>query len=162
LKKYPLILFVVIILLFSGCQPNPIKEKKTDVSSFFNNINASFSARFGELETEGIFTYTPERLTLEFVSPRTVNGLKITVESSSLTLSINDLSVKRENNKITRQFNAFAVFSALNSARLTGMLNKTDGRTAITGEGFEITLDTENRISEISIPEKDIFIKLEW
>lgn len=162
MKKYPLLILTVLLLLFSGCQPEKAEKKKADVSSFFNNINTSFCAQFGEFETEGFFSFTPERLTLEFAQPKTLNGFKIQVDSQSITFSLGELSVTKQNSKITEQFNALAVFSVLNNARLTGILNKTDGITTITGEGYEITFDSENRVNEISIPEKRINIKLEW
>ena len=162
MKKYLLFLPLVFLLLLSGCSPNGLKEKKADVPSFFDNISSSFSAQFGELETEGTLTFTPEKLTLEFTSPKTISGLEISVSTDSVTLSLNGLTVKKEKSKLTESFNAFAVFSALNSARNTGTLSSLDGKTLITGDGFEITLDGENRISEIEIPEKRINIKLEW
>lgn len=162
MKKYLLFIPLVLLLLFSGCSPRTFHEKKADVSSFFDSINSSFSARFGELETEGVFTFTPEKLTLEFTSPKTISGLEINVSTDSITLSLNDLTVTKENSKLTESFNAFAVFSALNSARNSGTLSSLDGKTLISGDGFEITLDGENKISEIEIPEKRINIKLEW
>ncbi len=162
MKKCLLFISLVFLLLLSGCSPNGQKEKKADVSSFFNNINSSFSAHFGELETEGMLTFTPDNLTLEFTSPKTISGLKIIVSDDSVTLSLNGLTVTKEKSKLTESFNAFAVFSALNSARNTGTLSFLDGKTVVTGDGFEITLDGENRVSEIEIPEKRINIKLEW
>ena len=162
MKKYPLMVFAVIILMLSGCVPKNPSEKKTDVSSFFESVNTSFSARFGKTEAKGLFSFTPERLILKFTYPETVNGLEITADSSCVTLSINDLCIKKENSAVTRSFNAATVFSILNYARLNGLMNKTGGRTTVTGEGFEITLDEENRVSEISAPEKEIYIKLDW
>ncbi len=162
MKKYPLVFLVVILLMFSGCVPNNSKEERADVSSFFENINASFSASFGELETKGYFTFTPETLSLEFTFPKTISGLRINVNNQSVSLSFNGLSVTKENSSVTEKFNAFAVYSVLNRARLDGLLNKTDSKTAITGDGFEIMLDGENRVSKILIPEKRINIELEW
>ena len=161
MKKRLLIIPLVLLLLFSGCSPKITKEKKADVSSFFEDISASFSARFGEIEAGGKLTYTPENLTLEFTFPKTVKGFVISVDSQGIALSYKNLTVKKQNSSLTESFNAFAVFSALNSARNTGILKKLDGKTLVTGDGFEITLDGENRISEIEIPEKRIYIKME-
>lgn len=149
-------------MLFSGCNPKQIKEKGADVSSFFENINASFIARFGQLEAKGFFTFTPDRLTLEFTTPKTISGLKIQADSQSVTFSINDLSVTKQSSVVTQRLNAAAVFSALNSARLTGASKNSDGQTVISGEGFEITLDGENRVKHIIIPAKKIEIDLDW
>lgn len=162
MKKYLLCILLAAMLLFSGCALQKTKPDKADVSSFFENINASFSASFGGLETEGNISFTPDKLTLEFTSPQTVSGLRITVYENEVTLSLGNLEITKQNSPVTKQFNAVKLFSVLNCARTEGVFGNSDGKTVVSGDGFEITLDAENRVSEIVIPSKSIDMKLEW
>jgi hypothetical protein len=50
----------------------------------------------------------------------------------------------------------------MNEARLYGVLNKADGETSVSGEGYEIKLDEKNRVKYILIPEQEISITLNY
>lgn len=161
MKKYLLPFLLAVLIVFTSCERISPKEKRqADISSFFSSVSASFTASFKGLEAEGSLEYTPSALSLEFTKPETLSSLKMTADKNGVTASFKDFSVTKRFSSVTEKAAVNSVFSVMNEARLYGVLNKADGETSVSGEGYEIKLDEKNRVKKIVIPEQEISITL--
>lgn len=162
MKKYLSLLILTALILLSSCVARGSQtDKRTDVSSSFESIDASFSAAFGELETKGEFTFTPERLTLSFVSPETVRGLSLASDGDSVFIEYGGVKMQKDVSALNNYLNADIIFLLLKNA-MQADATKENGYMIFRGDGGEIYFDGENRVSRITVPEKKIDIKLEW
>jgi len=165
MKKYLSTVFCLVLavsVFLCGCKTQ--QDKRPEVSSFFNNLNADFVFESGSLCFKGKLVFDGKTLSASFSYPQTVKGLVVNISEDYTEIKFKTLSVKKEGTKAVNQSFLNYLFVTFKDASLNGEITHNGSLIIITGSvpagNYEITADEEFNECRILIPEKNISLTL--